>query len=70
MSTSSIKLNHSHVFSQLASDRINKLLKSFGIEAIVFLTKMPATQWFDQAPCAKNFHASRLQVLWVLPQRP
>jgi len=33
----------------LSPEGINKLLKFFSLGAIVFLTKMPATQGFDNA---------------------
>ena len=47
MSPRLVKLNKCDVISQLMSEGINKLLKSLSIEAIVFLTKMPAAQRFD-----------------------
>jgi hypothetical protein len=49
MSASLVKLNQVDVIPQLTGNGVNKLLKFFSIEALVFLTKMPAAQWFYHA---------------------
>ena len=41
-----VKLNHSNLLSQLLGEGINKLLKVFGVETGVLLSKMPSTQRF------------------------
>jgi hypothetical protein len=41
-----VKLNHGNLVSQLLGEGINKLLKVFGVEMGVLLSKMPPTQRF------------------------